>query len=695
MTQLRAFFVWSPTRWRARPARCSRPARRAIVPRSGWNADEKIRRATPSFAPALRLALVHHTAGANGYTAAESPAIVRAIELYHVQGERLERHRLQLPRRPLRHRSSRAATAGSSGTSSARTRRGSTPARSASRCWASTARSRSPQKARDALARLLAWRLDLAHVDPASTLSFISGGNARFPAGLPVFLRAVSGHRDTGFTDCPGTALYGLLDDLAGDVAELGLPKLYAPRVTGTVPGIVRFRARLSAVLPWTVDVYDAAGDAVASGSGFGADVDWSWDATLRAAGQLLVRDPRSDATSRRRSGAIGGSGGEPRSRSPGLAADPETVSPNADGVADETTITYTLTAPANVTVTRARRARRRGRDGREGVEAGGRARACASTRPPCRTGSTTIELERERDRRPPGDRVDAARRHAHARRRRARLAHAFSPNADGRADRIAFRFELAGAGRGAAADPQGREVGGDAVRRAARAGRPQQVEWDGVKRVGRLLDGDLRGGRRSDGHVRDVDGRACRSAQTRGNRRCGSSQRFPLKVWVSEPARLTLRFGTRSLVHEALAAGEARVPNAPRLGIVRAVAWDAAGNSSIPASKRYSGRWLYTRRVQPPRVRSRPIGQDLRPDPPLVHERLSDPILVKRAKDGDARALEALCERHAPRVERLAHHLLRDRRMRATRPRTRSRSCASSCPSSAASRRSRPGCTA
>jgi RNA polymerase sigma-70 factor (ECF subfamily) len=39
----------------------------------------------------------------------------------------------------------------------------------------------------------------------------------------------------------------------------------------------------------------------------------------------------------------------------------------------------------------------------------------------------------------------------------------------------------------------------------------------------------------------------------------------------------------------------------------------------------------------------------------------LSDPILVRRAKDGDRRALEALCARHAPRVERLAHHLLRD----------------------------------
>jgi len=32
---------------------------------------------------------------------------------------------------------------------------------------------------------------------------------------------------------------------------------------------------------------------------------------------------------------------------------------------------------------------------------------------------------------------------------------------------------------------------------------------------------------------------------------------------------------------------------------------------------------------------------------------------LITRAKDGDPRALEALCTRHAPRVERLARHLL------------------------------------
>ena len=49
------------------------------------------------------------------------------------------------------------------------------------------------------------------------------------------------------------------------------------------------------------------------------------------------------------------------------------------------------------------------------------------------------------------------------------------------------------------------------------------------------------------------------------------------------------------------------------------------------------------------------------RQEPQLDYERLSDAILVRRAKDGDRQALAALCERHAPRVERLAHHLLRD----------------------------------
>jgi RNA polymerase sigma-70 factor (ECF subfamily) len=64
---------------------------------------------------------------------------------------------------------------------------------------------------------------------------------------------------------------------------------------------------------------------------------------------------------------------------------------------------------------------------------------------------------------------------------------------------------------------------------------------------------------------------------------------------------------------------------------------------------------------VQPSPRRTRRIVRDLRPDGPLLYDKLSDPILVRRAKDGDQLALAALCERHAPRVERIALHILRD----------------------------------
>jgi RNA polymerase sigma-70 factor (ECF subfamily) len=43
---------------------------------------------------------------------------------------------------------------------------------------------------------------------------------------------------------------------------------------------------------------------------------------------------------------------------------------------------------------------------------------------------------------------------------------------------------------------------------------------------------------------------------------------------------------------------------------------------------------------MQLPGSRRRPIQQSFQPEGPLVYARLSDPILVKRAKDGDGRAL-------------------------------------------------------
>ena len=66
---------------------------------------------------------------------------------------------------------------------------------------------------------------------------------------------------------------------------------------------------------------------------------------------------------------------------------------------------------------------------------------------------------------------------------------------------------------------------------------------------------------------------------------------------------------------------------------------------------------------VQPLPPQGRPTERRVRfESPSLDYDRLSDPILVTRAKAGDEAALAVLCRRHAPRVERLALHLLRDR---------------------------------
>jgi hypothetical protein len=578
VTRLRAWFVWSPAA--GVPARKLQKADAPpIVPRSGWNADEKIRRAGPNYASTLRLALVHHTAGANGYTAAQAPSIVRAIQLYHVKGNgwndigynflvdrfgTVYEGRYGGIEKNVVGAHAEGFNTGSVGVAVLGEYSSLTVA----------------AKARDSLAKLLAWRLDLAHLDPASTQSFISGGNARFGAGLPVFLRTVSGHRDTGFTDCPGTALYNLLTAIAGDVARIGLPKLYAPSVTGAVPGTVRFRARLSALLPWSVEVYDSTGLAVASGSGFGAAVDWTWDASTLAPGSYSYAI-RSDDTVTAAEGVIGG--GDLALAIGGLAADPETVSPNEDAIADATTITYTLNTAANVSVAVkdvlgvpvASIAKSWKRAGEHAVR---------FDPAPLADGIFRIELTANAT----GGRVATAATQLAVTRTLGsvpvtRLA--FSPNADGRADQISFRFRLAAPA----------EVKVRVLRDGKWVATPfsgplapgvRRVDWDGMKRVGRLLDGSY------EAIVEATDPIATSTlaipfvADTR-RPKLRILQRNPLQVWVSEPARLTFRFGNRSLAYEAAAAGATRIPNAPRLGLVRAVAWDPAGNTSIPVSKR------------------------------------------------------------------------------------------------------------
>jgi hypothetical protein len=142
--------------------------------------------------------------------------------------------------------------------------------------------------ARRSLRELIAWRLDLAHVDPTSkVLMTTATGNERFAPGTRLRLRAVSGHRDTGATSCPGAALYRLLPRIAASARRIGLPKIFHPRVKGSLRRLgqdgvapIRFRATLSAAADWTLTVRGPDG-VVATRNGHGDAVDWTWPGTV------------------------------------------------------------------------------------------------------------------------------------------------------------------------------------------------------------------------------------------------------------------------------------------------------------------------------------------------------------------------------------------------------------------------------
>ncbi|MCP9486672.1 MAG: N-acetylmuramoyl-L-alanine amidase [Gaiellaceae bacterium MAG52_C11] len=581
VSRLRAHFVRSEVSYV--PSRTlQRAGAPAIMPRAGWKADESIVRSKPALASELRIAIVHHTAGANGYDAAQSAAIVRAIQVYHVKGNGwndigynflvdrfgkvfegrgggIDENVVGAHAEGFNTGSVGVAVLGEYGSLAV------------------------AQAARDSLARLLAWRLDAAHIDPLSTLSFISNGNQRFPSGVPVFLRVVSGHRDTGFTDCPGTALYSLLNGLAGSVQAVGLPKLYAPLVTGTVPGKVRFRARLSSALPWSVDVLDASGTPIAGTTGQGANVDWTWDASRPPNGSLTYSIEAGAANPA--TGSLEGTVAGPAAELAivGLAADPETISPNDDGAADASSITYTLNDGANVVVsvqdaagetvqTLPRSFRRAGEHA---------VRFDALELP---DGIYTISLEAKGT----GGRIASASLQVAVTRTLGGFISArpaFSPNGDGRADRVAFRFVLAAPaevrlrvlrdGKWVATPFTGPLPAG-----------PQRLEWDGSKRVGRLLDGSYDAVLEAADPIGTARIAVPIVSDTRAPR-VRILQRFPLKLELSEPGELTVRAGGRSFKRRAATAGAVPIFGIPREGIVRVVAWDPAGNPSRPVSRR------------------------------------------------------------------------------------------------------------
>jgi hypothetical protein len=574
ITRVRAYYVWSPVQ-KIRLRRLSKAGSPLIITRAAWGADEKIRRRKrPAYADTVRFAVVHHTVGSNAYSRAQSASIVRGIERYHVLANGwddigynflvdkygqifegrwggVDRNVVGAHAQGFNQGSVGVALMGTYESGSI------TPA------------------ARAALVRLLAWRLDVAHVDPLSTFNWRSTGNPKYPAGRMVTLRTISGHRDTGYTSCPGGRLYGELPSITRAVAQTGLPKMYSPAATGAPGELVHFTGRLTQWLPWTVTVTQPDGNIVASGQGEGTTIDWTWDARTIPAGRYVYAID-AGPTVRPATGVV--SGTTTRSMLTALAK-PALFTPNGDGKADSTLVRYRVREPAIVTGTLVDQvgtpvttlfveSKTTGSysfrwdaagiaDGRYGIVLTARNAIGIET---------TATLGVIVDRTAAGFQV---------------APQVFSPNNDGRLDKTRFSFTLDKPARVTLTVRRGKRTVGQIFSGQMQAGF-QAIDWNGRFRRG-VGEHEFRADLRVTSPVATVTSTAAFAIDTTGPklRRVSLS---PLRFTVNEPGDVTVVFdGTRTVTLRRLLPGRFTFPAGGAFTSFAAVARDFAGNDGRP----------------------------------------------------------------------------------------------------------------
>ncbi|UAL29003.1 N-acetylmuramoyl-L-alanine amidase [Nocardioides rotundus] len=184
-----------------------------LLNRSEWGANPKWRSGTPRIDDTIRMAHVHHTATANGYTRAEVPGILRGMYYYHTQSlgwsdigynfliDRFGRiwvGRAGGSQNPVRGAHTLGFNQNSVGVAVIGNYVSTNPS----------------DPAVGAVVRLTAWKLAMYGRNPTGKISMTSQGSDRYPAGQRVYLPVIDGHRDTNDTACPGARLYSRLPDI-------------------------------------------------------------------------------------------------------------------------------------------------------------------------------------------------------------------------------------------------------------------------------------------------------------------------------------------------------------------------------------------------------------------------------------------------------------------------------------------------
>jgi hypothetical protein len=207
----------------ASPVLAAGPGQPPIIARQAWAHGK----AHPAVAPeygAVRMAFVHHTENPNGYTPGEVPSMLLAIYAFH----RYTRGWDDIGYNFVIDRFGRIFEARAGGIDEpvvGAQAGGYNLASTGVAVLGSFMSVPISLQARQALERLLAWKLALHGVPPEGRVTVrvnpAGASYSRFPAGAHVALPRIAGHRDADTTDCPGNALYGELRALRHGVTAL------------------------------------------------------------------------------------------------------------------------------------------------------------------------------------------------------------------------------------------------------------------------------------------------------------------------------------------------------------------------------------------------------------------------------------------------------------------------------------------
>ena len=336
-------------------------ARPPIVTRAQWGADESLRSGSPSYAD-LRMVFVHHTAGGNSYSRSEAPAVVRGIYYYHTRtlGWSDIGYNFLVDRYGTVYEGRYGGM--TRGVIGAQVLGFNTHSAGVS-VMGTFDQAPPPGAAIYALEKLIAWRLDVAHVNPLGQARMTCSTSDRYAAGQTVTFPVIAGHRQANYTSCPGNAFYAVLPEIRAAAAQRGQPKIYAPSASATalspdgdgVGDSVTLTAVLSQTADWTIDIEGTGGAVVRQLSGRGKAIEASWDG--RDGDGAPVADGPYDAV-------MTGSNDHGVTRSAVVRVVVDTVpptvsgvgatravSPNGDGIGDVRAVAYAVSEAGRVRV--------------------------------------------------------------------------------------------------------------------------------------------------------------------------------------------------------------------------------------------------------------------------------------------------------------------------------------------------------